>query len=54
MAVEGLNERERIIVLGTFGAGLSQSEIAAMLRLSQSQISKILSRALGKLSKSVA
>jgi RNA polymerase sigma-B factor len=54
MAVEGLNERERIIVLGTFGAGLSQSEIAAMLRLSQSQISKILSRALGKLSNSVA
>jgi RNA polymerase sigma-B factor len=54
MAVDGLSERERIIVLGTFGAGLSQTEIAGMLRLSQSQISKILSRALGKLSNSVA
>jgi RNA polymerase sigma-B factor len=54
LAVDELNERERIIVLGTFGAGLSQSEIAAALGLSQSQISKILGRALEKLSKSVA
>jgi DNA-directed RNA polymerase specialized sigma subunit len=43
-----------MIVLGTFGAGLSQSEIALTLRLSQSQVSKILTRALGKLSKMVA
>jgi RNA polymerase sigma-B factor len=54
MAVDELSDRERLIVLGTFGAGLSQSQIAALLRLSQSQISKILSRALDKLSKSVA
>jgi RNA polymerase sigma-B factor len=54
MAVDDLAERERIVVLGTFGAGLSQSEIAARLRLSQGQVSKILSRALQKLSRSVA
>ncbi len=54
MAVDELDERERIIVLGTYGAGLSQMEIAAMLRLSQGQVSKLLGRALGKLSKSVA
>jgi RNA polymerase sigma-B factor len=54
MAVEELDERERTIVLGTFGAGLSQSEIALLLRLSQGQVSKLLTRALGKLSKKVA
>ena len=54
MAVDGLNERERVIVLGTFGAGLSQSEVARLLGLSQSQVSKLLSRALGKLSEQVA
>jgi len=54
IAVEQLHERERVIVLGTFGAGLSQAEIARMLGLSQSQVSKLLSRALGKLSKKVA
>jgi RNA polymerase sigma-B factor len=54
VAVEQLNERERIIVLGTYGAGLSQSEVARMLRLSQSQVSKLLARALGKLSQKVA
>ena len=54
IAVDELEERERVIVLATYGAGLSQSEIAAMLRLSQSQVSKLLARALGKLSKKVA
>lgn len=54
VAVEQLSERERIIVLGTYGAGLSQSEVARMLRLSQSQVSKLLARALGKLSQKVA
>ena len=54
MAVEELSERERRVVLGTFAAGLSQSEIAMTLGLSQSQISKILSRALGKLQRRVA
>ena len=54
IAVDELNERERTIVLGTFGAGLSQSEVASMLDLSQSQVSKLLARALGKLSQKVA
>jgi RNA polymerase sigma-B factor len=54
IAVEELDERERVIVLGTYGSGLSQSEIALMLRLSQSQVSKLHTRALGKLSEKVA
>lgn len=53
-AVEELPRRERIIVLGTFGAGLSQTEVAHVLGLSQSQISKLLARALSTLSQSVA
>ena len=54
IAVEELDHRERVIVLGTYGSGLSQSEIAMMLRLSQSQVSKLHTRALGKLSAKVA
>ncbi len=54
MAVETLNERERVIVLGTYGSGLSQAEVAHRLGLSQSQVSKLLARALGKLSQKVA
>jgi RNA polymerase sigma-B factor len=53
-AVDELNERERVIVLGTFGAGLSQAEVASRLGLSQSQVSKLLARALSKLSQKVA
>jgi RNA polymerase sigma-B factor len=54
MAVEELTERERVVVLGTFAAGWSQAEIGNALGCSQSQISKILSRALGKLQRRVA
>lgn len=54
IAVEELDERERIIVLGTFGAGLSQAEVARLIGLSQSQVSKLLTRALSKLSQKVA
>ena len=53
-AVDELGERERSIVLGTYGAGLTQSEIGARLGLSQSHVSKLLSRALDKLSRRVA
>jgi RNA polymerase sigma-B factor len=49
LAVEDLAERERTIVLGTYGAGLTQSELAARLGLSQSHVSKLLARALVKL-----
>ena len=54
MAVDELGERERTIVLGTYGAGLTQSEIGVRLGLSQSHVSKLLTRALGKLSRRVA
>jgi RNA polymerase sigma-B factor len=54
LAVDTLEHRERTVVLGTYAAGLSQSEIAAIIGLSQSQVSKILGRALGKLQRCVA
>ena len=49
VAVDELAERERTIVLGTYGAGLTQSELAARLGMSQSHVSKLLARALDKL-----
>ncbi|GAC1577773.1 MAG: hypothetical protein NVS3B7_11200 [Candidatus Elarobacter sp.] len=49
LAVDELGERERVIVLATFGADLTQSEIARRLGLSQSHVSKLLSRALERL-----
>ena len=49
MAVDALGERERSIVLGTYAAGLTQAELGARLGLSQSHVSKLLSRALDKL-----
>ncbi len=51
VAVDELAERERAIVLGTYGAGLTQSELAEKLGLSQSHVSKLLARALNKLRK---
>lgn len=54
LAIDALEVRERTVVLGIFAAGRSQAEIAAVLRLSQSQVSKILGRALGKLHGRVA
>ncbi|MEO7040559.1 MAG: sigma-70 family RNA polymerase sigma factor [Candidatus Elarobacter sp.] len=54
LALDELGERERTIVLGTYGAGLTQNELARHLGLSQSHISKLLSRALGKLGRRVA
>jgi RNA polymerase sigma-B factor len=54
LAVEELGERERTIVIGIYGAGLTQSELGARLGLSQSHISKLLTRALHKLGRCVA
>ena len=51
IAVEELAERERAIVLGTYGAGLTQQELGQRLGLSQSHVSKLLARALHKLRK---
>ncbi len=49
LAVDELADRERAIVLGTYGAGLTQSELAERLGMSQSHVSKLLARALHKL-----
>jgi RNA polymerase sigma-B factor len=54
LALESLAERERAIVLGTYGIGLTQTELGERLGLSQSHISKLLARALDKLGKLVA
>ena len=54
IAMRELGERERLVVLGTYGAGLTQTELGARLGLSQSHVSKVLSRALGKLGRAVA
>jgi RNA polymerase sigma-B factor len=53
-AVDELGVRERAIVLATYGAGLTQSEIAQRLGLSQSHVSKLLSRALARIGRRVA
>jgi len=54
MAVDDLPERERRIVRGTFEEGLTQTELALALGLTQSHISKLLARALTKLHRAVA
>ena len=54
VALDELADRERTIVLGTYGAGLTQVELARRLGLSQSHVSKLLSRALDKLGRRVA
>jgi len=54
LALQELGERERTIVLGTYGAGLTQTELGERLGLSQSHVSKVLARALGKLGDAVA
>jgi RNA polymerase sigma-B factor len=53
-ALEELAERERIAVIGSFAAGLSQAQLGERLGISQSQVSKLIKRALGKLSQKVA
>jgi RNA polymerase sigma-B factor len=53
-AIEELGERERVAVLGSFAAGLSQAEIGERLGLSQSQVSKLIKRALSKMHAQVA
>jgi len=53
-AIEELAERERVAVLGSFAAGLSQAQLGARLGISQSQVSKLIKKALGKLQRQVA
>ena len=54
IAIEKLAERERTIVLGSFAAGLSQAELGQRLGLSQSQVSKLIKKALIKMQRQVA
>jgi RNA polymerase sigma-B factor len=54
LALEELGDRERTIVLGTYGADLTQSELGERLGLSQSHVSKLLARAIGKIGRRVA
>lgn len=54
LALAELGERDRTIVLGTYGAGFTQTELGDRLGLSQSHVSKLLSRALVRLGKRVA
>ncbi len=54
IAIEKLAERERTIVLGSFAAGLSQAELGERLGLSQSQVSKLIKKALIKMQRQVA
>ena len=49
--LRSLSERERLVIDLRFESGLSQSEIASGLGLSQTQVSRILRRALDKLSR---
>ncbi|HEX3468896.1 MAG TPA: sigma-70 family RNA polymerase sigma factor [Candidatus Elarobacter sp.] len=53
-AVDELGARERAIVFATYGAGLTQTEIARRLGLSQSHVSKLLCRALSSIGQRVA
>jgi RNA polymerase sigma-B factor len=53
-AIDELAERERVAVLGSFAAGLSQAQLGQRLGISQSQVSKVIKRALDKLHAQVA
>jgi RNA polymerase sigma-B factor len=54
VAIAGLGETERAAVLGSFAAGMSQAQLGERLGISQSQVSKVIKRALGKLQQRVA
>ena len=54
VALAQLGDRERAIVVGTYGVGLTQTELGERLGLSQSHVSKVLKSALRKMSSRVA
>jgi RNA polymerase sigma-B factor len=54
VAIDELAHRERVAVLGSFAAGLSQAQLGERLGISQSQVSKLIKRALVKLHRRVA
>ncbi|TAM89584.1 sigma-70 family RNA polymerase sigma factor [bacterium] len=51
VALRSLDERERLLVLATFGAGRTQTELGAHLGCSQRHVSRLLSRALKKMAR---
>ena len=53
-ALDDLAERERVAVLGSFAAGLSQAQLGERLGISQSQVSKLIKKALSKMHQQVA
>ena len=53
-ALDALGERERTIVVGTYGAGLTQAELGRRLGLSQSHVSKVLAPERDRLIRSLA
>ena len=54
VAIDDLADRERVAVLGSFAAGLSQAQLGERLGISQSQVSKVIKKALDKLHRQVA
>jgi RNA polymerase sigma-B factor len=54
VALATLSERERTILHGVMQQGLSQSQLAISLGISQSQVSKILTRAVARMRKLLA
>jgi len=49
VALDHLDERERLLVLATFGAGRTQMELSAHLGCSQRHVSRLLNKALRKM-----
>ena len=49
LAVDALPERERVVVFGTYGLGMTQGEIATRLHISQRHVSRLLGRALERM-----
>lgn len=51
--LDALNEREREVIALRYGSGLSNAEIASMLKLSSNHVAVLISRAIGKLKEKV-
>ena len=51
VAIDQLDDREKLLVMGIFAAGYSQAEMGRRIGLSQSQISKLLAKALAKIAR---
>jgi RNA polymerase sigma-B factor len=54
VAVDGLPERERTVVLGVYGLGMTQEEVARRLRISQRHVSRLHARALERMASTLA